>query len=262
MIEVDGGVKMKRSELDRLLMRCGEGVIREKFERNEYLFVSYCGVVGGLVSEKWNVKIYKSGSVVCNDMYVLKQLLSEEGVKKPDESKKLLKIDDSGWGFPALGVMVGVCDGVRIETDMVDVRFFKQGIFDRQEYLKEYSRLGREIVKNKFHASFDTHRIEICTGYVNRGLRDDLRVEGYDVRVVEIVGMLQDGLEKLFKQEVKRQLGLDLGYDPKGMKRGQISKKYYKVLEEVRRLRPDMLKSGWGSLRVSEKSSVQQMSLF
>jgi len=251
---------MKKYELDRLSWRCGEGVIRERVENNQYLLVSYCGA-GGLVSEKWNVKVYKTGSVVCNDVYVLKQLLSEEGVRAPDLSKRLLRIDDSGWGFPALGVMVGVCDDVRIEAAMVDVRFFKEGIFDRQEYLVEYARLGREIVKSRFGASFETHRIEICTGFVNGVLRDELRNEGYDVRVVEIVGMLQDGLELKFREEVKRQVGLDLAYDPKGMKKGQISKKYHKVLEEVRRLRPDLLKSGWKSLR-EDKGFVQQMSLF
>ena len=229
-----------------LQKNCDLGIIIPRFENNIYLKVSYKGT-GKLVSQKWNIKIYTSGAVVCNDFVTLNKLINNE-LKPPSEALKLIKIDDAGIGFPALGVMVGVCDDVKLESGMVNVSYFKEDTFEKKLYLKEYSRLGLSILHDHFGTSPSTHRIEICTGHINTVLKTDLRNLGYDVRVVEIVGMLQDQLEIRFKEEIKKQIGLDLGYDPKGMKKNQIAKKYKYVLEEIRRLKPELLKSGWKSM--------------
>jgi hypothetical protein len=84
---------------------------------------------------------------------------------------------------------------------------------------------------------------------VNTGLKDLLRRKGFDVRVVEIKGLLQDTLEDLFKQYVKSQLKADLAYDPKEYKdKRALGRKYYAVLEWGKKYAPHLLKSGWKSM--------------
>jgi len=228
------------------------GLIVPRTENNQYLKVSYCGA-GGLVSPKWNIKIYTSGSVVCNDEGTLQRLLDGE-ISTPDKKLQLLQIDDSGWGFPLCGVMVGVTDGSRVATRVVDVSYFKPGVFERRTYLSAYSSEGMNLINNEFHATTSTHRIEICTGFVNSLLRDQLRLAGFDVRVVEITGLLQDTLEKLFKKYVRDTLGVDLAYDPKELpSKSHISQHYYKALEWGKKNAPHMLKSGWNSIGAQDK---------
>lgn len=231
---------------------CAAGLLIPRTENNKYLKVSYKGT-GKSISEKWNVKIYTSGSVVCTDEVVLGEILSGT-LKDPDASKITLQCDDSGWGFPLLGVMVGVTDGKVVETDTVDVSFFQGETYTKKLYLVGYAEKGLAIITERFHASSKTHRIEICSGYVNTSLRDMLRWLGYDVRIADIKGLLQDRLESLFKIYVRDTLKCDLAYDPKEMKKqgGNVGQAYYRVLEWGKRYAPHLLKTGWGSLGGSD----------
>ena len=81
-----------------------QGVIEKRFENNAYMKISYKGA-GTLVTPKWNIKIYNSGSVVCTDGALLQSML-QGTLKAPDKSLKIIQVDDAGWGFPLLGVMV------------------------------------------------------------------------------------------------------------------------------------------------------------
>jgi hypothetical protein len=230
---------------------CKEGLITRRTENNAYLKVSYKGA-GEALSEKWNVKIYTSGSVVCIDEKVLNDILAGT-VGKIDKNKKVLQCDDSGWGFPLCGTMVGVTDGISVMTDIVDVSYFQTPAFEDKAYLTEYARKGWGLITKNFKATPDTHRIEICTGYINSELREILRHRGYDVTVVEIKGLLQDSLEGLFKEYVKKTLGVDLCYDPKELKTSQgrnaVSAHYYKALNWGKENAPHMLKTGWRSMK-------------
>ena len=176
------------------------GHLKPRTENNPYLKVSYKGA-GGLVSEKWNVKIYTSGSVVCNDKKLLQDIIDGK-VKPPDENLKVIQIDDAGVGFPICGVMLGVTDGKHVWTETVDVEFFQGANFSNQLYVKEYTRKGISLLRS-LKIKPETHRIEICTGFINQNLRNELRKYGFDVRGVEIKGLLQDQLEILFRQHVK-----------------------------------------------------------
>lgn len=235
-------------QLESLLVAMvSQGLIVTRTENNRYLKLSYKGA-GGLVSPKWNIKIYTSGSVVCTDGVIIEDF-SNGKLKPPDTSLKLIQIDDSGWGFPLFGSMIGFCCDNRVVTDMVDVSFFKPGSFDRQEYLQEYANKGLAIL-HSFGATPETHRIEICTGYINKKLRDVLRTMNYDVRTVEIKGLLQDSLERLFKEYViKETKGIDLAYDPKECSKKDISFNYRRALEWGKKYAPHLLKSGWRALR-------------
>lgn len=233
----------------KLLEWSSKGEIVPRTENNQYLKVSYLGA-GKLISPKWNVKIYTSGSIVCNDLILLKNLM-DGYLKKPDEDLTLLQVDDAGVGFPLCGIMVGITDGKSVLTDTVDVSYFKPDTFDSQEYLRVYAQKGYSIISEKFHATPKTHRIEICTGFVNTALKDLLRQKNYDVRVTEIKGLLQDTLENLFREHVKEQLkGADLCYDPKEYPdKSALGRKYYAVLNWGKKYAPHMLKSGWKSMQ-------------
>lgn len=225
------------------------GLIVPRTENNKYLDISYKGT-GGFVSEKWNVKVYTTGSVQTTDSETLRALCAG-ALLPPDESLRLLQIDDSGWGFPLCGVMVGVSDGTSMMTAVVDVKWFRAGIFESKKYLEQYSILGRQVMRDHFAATPKTHRVEICTGYINRRLKDDLRKEGYDVRVTEIKGFLQNKLEGNFKEYVKKTLRADLAYDPKELKlnKAALTRKFRAVMKWGIQNRPDMLKDGWESIQ-------------
>jgi hypothetical protein len=121
-------------------------------------------------------------------------------------------------------------------------------LYEKKRYLQEYTRKGFTLLE-LIGTTPQTHRIEICTGFINIMLRDALRQRGYDVRVTEIKGLLQDRLEDLFKDYVRKETGIDLAYDPKEMKKEDIGKKYYSVLNWGKKNAPHLLKSGWGSMQ-------------
>jgi len=225
-----------------------KGLLVPRRENNIYLKYSYRGS-GTKIPKTWNVKVYTSGSVVCNDQLVLEQIISGS-FTGPNYSLKMLQIDDSGVGFPMCGVMVGVADGRELMTAVVDVQYFREGSFEKKEYLNVYSKHARAIIRGHFHATPETHRVEICTGYINSVLKEDLRKEGFDVQVTEIKGFLQDNLEDCFREYINKTLGADLSYDPKEFSsKKTLSQQYHKVLLWGQQHRPDMLKNGWKALK-------------
>jgi len=225
-----------------------KGIIVPRTENNQYLKVSYRGS-GKLISPKWNVKIYTSGALVSNDCGLLQDILNDR-LKEPDNTLKVLKCDDAGIGFPLCGIAVGVTDEERVEVDYVPVEYFQSPKFEKKEYLYKYAELGMKIITEKFKAGPKTHRIEICTGFINTQLKDHLRRAGFDVRGIEITGLLQNTLEDRYKHYVKEMLKADLAYDPKEIKDpGALGRKFYAVLNWGKKYAPHMLKSGWQSMK-------------
>lgn len=213
---------------------CSKGELTPRTERNQYLKFSYCGA-GKMISPKWNVKIYTSGAIVCNDLPLLKNIL--EGSLMPAPSLPLFQIDDAGIGFPLCGAMVGVTDGNQVWTDVVDVSFFQTPRFEKKQYVNEYASKGLALL-SKLKIAPQTSRIEICTGFINTRLKDLLRGQGYDVRVTEIKGLLQDHLERFFREHVHKEVGEDIAYDIKMIKAKEIPKYYYKALEWGKKYAP------------------------
>ena len=231
-----------------LAAQAAKGLLTPRSENNKYLKVSYRGS-GTDVPATWNVKVYATGAVVTNDDQTLQRLV-EGSFKAPDKRLRVLQCDDAGWGFPLCGVMVGVSDGQDLMTAVVDVRWFKKGVLETKQYLQEYSKLAQDIMHEHFSATPATHRVEICTGYVNSVLKEDLRRRGFDVRVASIAGMTQDKLEKAYKEYVHTALGADMAYDPKAMPdKASVARKYAAVLEWGKKNKPHMLKDGWGSMK-------------
>ncbi len=220
-----------------------KGFVNERIEENPYLLFSVEGVESNGISNKWNVKIYKFSknrrghSIVCVDKKVLYDLVNENYLEIASfPNLPVLSIDDAGWGCPLCGVMVGVSEGKDVKTKVVPV-----------EYLKIYTAFAIDLISN-FNGSPTSHRIEICTGYINQRLREQLRNSGYHVKVVDIQGLLQDKLEKHFKTYVYAETGFTV-YDPKRLSKRAIATSYYAALDYGKQNCPEQMKTGWKSIR-------------
>jgi hypothetical protein len=244
--------------IEKLKKAFKRGLITARKENNNHLLASFKGIEEKGISHKWNVKIYsyntrkKGHSITCIDNYVLQKIVEEDYESfNPPSHLKVLKIDDAGWGFPLCGVMVGVSNEDKVLSAVVPVEFFrndKKNGFQTKKYLKKYASLGFQLVKD-FKATPKTHRIEICTGYINKLLKEKLRSHGYIVRVVEITGMLQNELENLYKQYIHKTIGADMYYDPKDMDKSQIPRKYRDCLRYGKMNCPHLIKTGWDSIQ-------------
>ncbi len=248
--------KETRFIVDKLEQAAAKGFVTSRSENNIYLLASFKGVEERGITHKWNVKIYtyswrKGGhSLVCVDKHVLAKLLDKDYAAFVPPDLQLLRIDDAGWGFPLCGVMVGISDEQKVRAAVVPVEYFRDDTryhFGTRRYLKEYANLAIGLF-DRFGATPDTHRIEICTGYINQPLREKLRKLGYDVRVAEIRGKLQDELEGLYKAYVLEEIGADIYYDPKDMKKSEIPRKYRACLAYGKRHCPHQIKTGWSAI--------------
>lgn len=233
-----------------------KGYLKRRYENNFYLLTSFYGVEIKGISPKWNIKIYKYNSrkgghsIVCVDLLVLRKLIDADYASFIPPALPVLRIDDAGWGFPLGGIMVGVSDEQVVKTAIVPVEYFRKDTknhFMTKRYLKKYSELAIDLL-NEFEAAPSTHRIEICSGYVNQPLREKLRRCGFDVRVVEIKGMLQAELENIFKKYISDTIGADIYYDPKELEKSQIPRKYNECVRYGLKNCPEQLKTGWEAL--------------
>lgn len=213
-------------------------------DNNPYVVLSVRGD-GVRASEKWNAKVYRNKEgrlkLVTVDLKTLRDML--EG-RAPVKKAHTIWVDDAGWGFPLGGVMIGATDGMRVETAMVPVECFQGERFKRKEYLKQAATATLGLLERLGARPEDT-LVEICTGYVNVGSKEALRKAGYDVKVAEIAGLLQEELEKRFAEYV-RKLGYPGYVDPKtthdskGTFEGIV-----KWIEESPEGRMRLAKTGW-----------------
>ncbi len=248
-----GEVEFIIAQLDQAAAR---GLLARRAEANPYLLASYMGVEGHGISPKWNVKVYtfspkkRGHSIVCVDRLVLGQIVQGNLDCFTPPALPVLRIDDAGWGFPLCGVMVGVSDEVTVETATVPVEYFRDdgpNRFETKRYLKKYAELAVRLLE-RFGATPQTQRIEICSGYVNQPLRERLRQMGYDARVVEIRGLLQERLEALYRAYVLAETGADIYYDPKALPQKEIPHRYRESLAFGLRSCPHLVKTGWQAL--------------
>ena len=242
--------------LEKLNQALEEGFVGSKSENNPYLLAAYVGVEGRGITPKWNLKIYtfnkkkKGHSLVCVDIHILSKLLEGDYDSFIPPDLQVLRIDDAGWGFPLCGMAVGVSNEQKVQTGIVPVEYFRDDVdnhFQTKRYLKEYTDLAIQLLA-QFGPNPSTHRIEICTGYVNQPLREELRSLGYDVRVEEIKGMLQDKLEKAYREYVIEEVGADIYYDPKEMNKSEISRRYDESIKFGKEHCPHKIKTGWNAI--------------
>lgn len=217
-------------------------------ENSPYIVLSVRGD-GARAPEKWNAKVYRNKSkrlkLVSVDLKTLAGLL--EGREPPARARAVI-VDDAGWGFPLGGVLIGATDGKTVETGLVPVECFQGERFRRHAYLGHAARVTLELLR-RFGARPEDTRVEICTGYVNTGSKEALRKAGFEVKVTEVKGLLQDELERRFAEYVKA-LGYEGYADPKGAcdpaaPFGNVMK----WIEEKPGERMRLAKTGWKSLK-------------
>lgn len=126
------------------------------------------------------------------------------------KTKKIIEIDDGGWGDLIGGVFVTVMrmDTYEHVTDEIPLSFFKLGRgYDKKEYL----RVCRKIIQDalwELGVSKDEFEIHMCQGFVFSDAEDYLVVEGWDVKRRRIAGSVQNIVENAYRQQV-----ISLGFD-------------------------------------------------
>lgn len=219
-------------------------------ENNEWLIYHGKGNGQNSIPETFNVKVYqnKKGQrkTVTTDEQLLQQILQSKTETK--SFKHTIMVDDSMWGFPLGGVLVGCTYQNTVYYTEIPVRFFQEVNFENKKYLDEYARCGliiiEKIMKNTGLSKKDTEII-ICTGYVNTKLKDKLREQGYTVNVGKITGILQDKLEEVTAQIVKEKYYYDLYYDPKVTDPRKGFQQVIKWVNEKPEERLPLCKTGW-----------------
>ena len=159
--------------------------------------------------------------------------------------KRFILVDDSGWGDPILGVVIGILDlpaGKYFER-RIPLIYFQPPRFEKQEYLNRVVDIVLEAIKVMKLDKKATFKI--CTGYVFSKIRNHLRLQGFTVKDTEIVGDLQKRIEKSYLDWCK-EIGV-----PKHILGEESGKPRFWALinwvKEKPKLRELLVKTGWKS---------------
>lgn len=231
----------------------------EKKENNPYLIIHLKGD-GVHISENWHVKVYKNNKgqlkLVTTDADMLRKILGET---EPSDEEPALYIDDAGWGFPLGGVMIGVSDGMRVETDVVDVKYFQADQFANKNYMEAVGDVAVKLV-NRF-GFLPPALIRVCPGFVNNKAAEKLEAMGFKVERVAITGLLQRELENQFGDYLRGIVGFQCGYgDPKENHRG-AAKNFYTAMDWIRddvEHRLPLAKTGWHNFKKHLQPPVKE----
>lgn len=221
-----------------------------KKPNNEWTILHMCGD-DKRASAKFNFQVYRNKrnrlTLVTNDLETLRGLL--EGKERISEKgKRLILIDDSGWGFPIGGVLCGVYDSKtgKFYERKVEVKYFQEKKFANKLYLDKYKDRVLEII-DEINPIVEETVIKICTGYINIKAKKALRQRNFLVVEVDKIGEpLQTWLETQYRAYVRDLVGHDIYYDPKGLLKKAISRRFYKVVDFARAHNlTHLVKTGW-----------------
>lgn len=234
----------------------------EVVERNPWLVLHVKGD-GKRAAESWNAKAYRNSAgdlkLVTTDWDVLMGLVYPGASSTQKPTERVISIDDSGWGYPLLGVLFGVHDSRtgKIMTTEVGVEFFQPPRFGTKEYLEQAAIQVMLLLDEEFpDCDSDDTVIKVCTGYVNNGIALRLRAPWYKSRLRrEAIGEpLQSALEREHREYVRRLVGEDIYYDPKDLGPSGIGRAYNDVMSWIQRNNAwHLAKTGWGSMAKCRK---------
>lgn len=171
--------------------------------------------------------------------------------------KKIVEIDDSGWG-DLLGGSFLVFNDVTHSTHTVvgiPVEYFQEEKFVNKEYLSKSRELVDGVMKELNINVGDECEFHICTGYVNNAVASGLIQLGFKVERCKIEGETQVLVEKAYEDYVKKLTGLE-NIPPSG-------KRFFALLKWVREdleNRERYVKSGWRSWSERWRTSETQKS--
>lgn len=246
-------------------------------ENNQWLVLHVKGD-GIRAPESWNARVYTNDAgnmkVVTTDMAILVVLLEckehcvdckpqkfaecEEGSRAVAVNKappRIISIDDSGWGFPLMGTLVGIHDSKsgRIAFCEVPVEYYQSPRFEEKMYLMVAAIETRKLLAEIFNileGSAPNVLFKVCTGYVNTYIVELLRTEGFKVETCAIGEPLQSALEKAHAEYVSKNAGAVLYYDPKDIDPSNIGRAYHDTVEWIQKNNAwHLAKTGWQSLK-------------
>lgn len=125
------------------------------------------------------------------------------------KTKKVIEIDDAGWGDLVGGVFISVMrmDTFEHVTGEVKLPFFQGRAFEKKEYLSQCW----NIIKNglwELEVEPDEFEIHMCQGFVFTEAENCLLADGWEVKRRRIAGSLQNIVENAYRQHV-----ISLGFD-------------------------------------------------
>jgi hypothetical protein len=168
---------------------------------------------GDKVPTNLRVSIYqgrKGYSVVSTCEHELQELTSGKNPWNKG-AKRIIQIDDAGFGCMVGGVMIGLYDpqNCKIFTDIIRPEIFKK---DKQAYLRAVTQACLNLLQ-RTGIEKDGTIIEMCTISLFTDAREKLRKAGWDVRSAQIRGYFQNKLEAEFKKYLKKEFEIPDGLE-------------------------------------------------
>lgn len=156
-------------------------------------------------------------------------------------------VDDAGSGDLLFGVVIGVyrIEDSKFKYGIVDVKFFQIPRFRRKEYLKQTSKLVRNLLE-KFELK-DEEEVKICRGAIFDQAVEDLKKTHGETRIhrVKVIGEPQHLTEMAYLDEIR-----NLGYEPLPEREEKRAKSFFHMMRWLKK-NPNMLKyakTGWPRL--------------
>jgi len=217
--------------------------------------------------EAWNAKVYTNSAgnmkVVTTDMVTLEALLSgPPRTTLPEHEKpgRIISIDDSGWGFPLLGALIGVYDSQsgQILTDEIPVEYFQPPKFHEKQYLIYASNIAMKMLeKLDVHPGDERLLIKVCTGYMNSDIVHALGKVGFKVQTCKIEEPLQSTLETAHKKYICEGVSADLYYDPKELSQVDIPRNFKQVVNWINENNAwNIAKTGWKFFKTMKEVKI------
>lgn len=155
---------------------------------------------------------------------------------------KEILIDDAGWGDLLLGVVIGALKPPdrRYMERRISVSSFQPPNFENKKYLDDSLKIADEIVEVMQPDAETSFRV--CSGYVLSGIRRHLAELGFKVEKVEIIGELQEMVERGYVRWC-----IEVGVPAEKL---EGRKRFWTLLEwvaEKPELRERLVKTGWKS---------------
>ncbi|MDO8726909.1 MAG: hypothetical protein Q7J35_12640 [Candidatus Methanoperedens sp.] len=233
-------------------------------ENNQWLVLHLKGD-GEKAPQSWNAKIYTNSTgklkLVTTDTAIFATLLDgrqhAQWMTPPAkfEAERVISIDDSGWGFPLLGTLIGLHDSQNnsIHIGEVPVKYYQPPSFERKDYLHIAAHQVVRLLGELQHPNadiFDPRTVDVlfkvCTGYVNTGIVRELRERGFKVEICAIGEPLQSALETAHMNYIREKTRADIYYDPKELDKAEIPKKFGEAVRWIEKNNAwSLTKTGW-----------------
>ncbi len=157
-------------------------------------------------------------------------------------SENVILIDDAGWGDLILGVVIGAIKppDLRYMERRIPVSSFQPPNFENKQYLDDTVKIVDEIV-DVMQPDMETN-FKVCSGYVLSSIRRHLRRRGFKVEEVEVIGELQEKVERSYIRWCK-----EMGVPAEILEDKRRFWTFLKWVAERPWLREQLVKTGWKS---------------